>query len=186
MKNLHLAIITGSSIGITIIISIFVFFYVAPSSSVTAVSDALDLSNPTNNNPLGIKAEVIMEPDRLISCPTKCVVTPTPHLILTSNNDTQFVSYEVCNGNFCKKDLTQYVSAHMSNIPQNYTGAVALTPVHINLYDLSWKEGDTVHIIVKAFPVILQPYKDMTREPEKTMVVDLGYSTILGNSTKLS
>lgn len=183
MKTLHLVIITGGSIGIIVTISVFTFFYVSPWTSITAVSDALDLSNPTNNNPLGIKAEVVMEPDRLISCPTKCVIPSTPHLVLTSNNGTQFVSYEVCNGNSCKKDLTQYVYARMSDVPQNYTGTVALTPVPINLYDLSWKVGDTVHIIIKAFPVILQPYKDMIREPEKTMVVDLGDSKILGNST---
>lgn len=180
---MHLSIVTGSGIVITIIFGLFYFFPSTIPSTEIPESAILDLSNSTTENPLGIKAEVVMEPDRLISCPTKCVIPSTPHLVLTSNNGTQFVSYEVCNGNSCKKDLTQYVYARMSDVPQNYTGTVALTPVPINLYDLSWKVGDTVHIIIKAFPVILQPYKDMVREPEKTMVVDLGDSKILGNST---
>ena len=183
MKTLHLSIIVGSGIMIATIFSVLYFF---PSviSGTTESPEAvnLDLSNSTTENPLGIKAQIVMEVDRGIMCPTKCVIPPTPHLVLTSEKGAQFVGYQVCNGTLCKKDkLDNSLYAHLAQVPQNYSGTVWLEASHINLGNLPWSVGDRVHILVKAFPVTLQTNNVVIREPEKTMVIDLGESKIIEN-----
>lgn len=185
MKTLHLSIITGSGIVITMISGI-VFFFPSAISGTAERSESvnLDLSNITTENPLGIKAQVKMEVDTTISCPTKCTIPPTPHLVLTSEKGAQFVGYQVCDGVSCKKDnLDNSLYVHLVQVPQNYSGAVSLEASHINLGNLSWQVGDTVHVLVKAFPVTLQPNNVVTRELKKTMTVDLGQSKIIGDST---
>src|SRR5574340_1039762 len=182
MKTLHLTIIAGSGIIVAIVIGMLYFFPSVIPMTTNQTND-LDLSNPVTANPLGIKARVIMEVDTTIMCPTKCVIPPTPHLVLSSEKGEQFVGYRVCNGVSCKKDkLEDSLYAHLEQVPQNYRGTVWLEASHINLGDLPWNLGDTVHVLVKAFPVTLQPNAVVIREPEKTRVVDLGKSTLGGCS----
>ena len=186
MRVLYLTIITG--VGITVVSlygAIFFLPSILPLTYQYAESTGLDLSNPSNDNPLGIKAQVIIEPDMFIMCPTRCVIPSTPHLVLTSEKGAQFIGYRACDGTSCKEDKIKdapYVT--MSQIPQNYTGPTGLYAPAINLGNLQWKAGDTVHVIIKAFPVTLEPDDVLIREPLKTTVVDLGESKIIQyNST---
>lgn len=198
MKTLHLGIIT--TIGIVALITFGIFLINYKSSTPMCIEDRLsngtcagpvaidlgitdlDLLHSTTENPLGIKAQVTLEPDTAISCIQKCDIPPTPHLVLSSEKGAQFVGYQVCDGISCKKDnLDNSLYVHLEQVPQNYSGAAGLEAGHINLGDLSWNLGDTVHVIVKAFPVTLQPNDIVTRELEKTMTVDLGQSKIIGN-----
>src|SRR5574340_744241 len=197
MKTLQLAIIVGISVCVLAIFGILFFNMqskpmcqegILPNGTcagpamITLGTNDLDLSNPTTENPLGIQAKVAMEKDTLISCIRKCDIPPTPHLILISEKGAQFVGYQVCDGASCKKDvLDNSLYAHLAQVPQNYSGAVGLEASHINLGNLPWSVGDTVHILVKAFPVTLQPNNIVIREPEKTMVIDFGESKIIGN-----
>jgi hypothetical protein len=139
----------------------------------------LDFSNASVENPLGISARVIMQKDTLVSCILQCNITATPHLILTSTVDSQFIAYEVCNNMSCKKDtLTDGLYVHMKNVPKNFSGTIYKELGEINLGDVSWKVGDIVHIKVKAFPAVLLQNETIKRYPEQTTVVDLGKSTI--------
>src|SRR6185312_10882154 len=199
MKTLHLVIITAIGIVAVITSGIFLLNYesVKPTCiegrlpngtcagpvAMDLVLTNLDLLHATTENPLGIKAQVIVEPDTTISCIKKCDIPPTPHLVLSSERGAQFVDYQVCDGISCKKDnLDNSLYVHLNHVPQNYSGAVSLETSHINLGDLSWNLGDSVHVIVKAFPVTLHPDSVVTRESEKTTVVDLGKSKIGGCS----
>ncbi|HJT09784.1 MAG TPA: hypothetical protein VJ771_03295 [Candidatus Nitrosotalea sp.] len=186
MKTLHLAILVGSGITIATIFSVAYFFqsHVLSGARENPESANLDLSNYTKENPLGIKAQIVMEVDTAIMCPTKCVILPTPHLVLTSEKGTQFVGYQVCNGTSCKKDnLDNSLYIHLAQVPQNYSGTVGLEASHINLGNLPWSVGDKVHVLVKAFPVTLQTNNVVIREPEKTMVIDLGDAIIENYTT---
>ena len=156
-------------------------FLVNAVTMVLGITD-LDILHSTTENPLGIKARVIVERDTAISCIQKCDIPPTPHLVLSSEKGAQFTGYQVCNGISCKKDnLDNSLYVHLEQVPQNYSGAVSLEASHINLGDLQWNLGDTIHVIVKAIPVTLQPNNVVTRELEKTMTVDLGQSKIIGD-----
>jgi len=140
----------------------------------------LDFSNASNENPLGIEAKVVNEPDTAIMCPIEnCKIPPTPHLVLTSQKGSQFVGYEVCNGLSCKKDrLSDGLYVWLSNIPENYTGANSIMIGHINLGNLPWKKGDIVHIKVIAFPASLLENNVVIRQTDQIMIVDLGKSRI--------
>ncbi|MDE1766773.1 MAG: PD40 domain-containing protein [Thaumarchaeota archaeon] len=182
MKVLYLAIITAAGI-VAIIIPTAVFFFPSamPGTYQHAESNALDLSGPTTDNPLGITASVVVEQDTSMMCPVKCTISPTPHLVLRSHSGAEFVGYRVCDGGSCKTGrLSDSINASLESIPQNYSGPTGLTPSDINLGDLPWQVGDTVHVIVKAFPVALQPNDILVRQPERTAVVDLGESKITG------
>lgn len=143
-----------------------------------------DMETSTNNvetkNPLGIKGTVIIEADSSIMCPFEnCKVLPTPHLVLTSVNGTQFTEYEVCNGFSCKKDkISDGLYVFLDNIPENYSGTNALTIRHINLGDLPWKKNDIIHIKITAFPATLLENNIVVRHADQTMHVDLGKSRI--------
>lgn len=196
MKTLHLGIITA--IGIITVITSGLFLInesPAPMCAEGRLSNGtcagpvaidlgitdLDLLHSTTENPLGIKAQVIVEQDTAISCPMKCTIPPTPHLVLSSEKGAQFVGYQVCDGISCKKDnLDNSLYVHLEQVPQDYSGAaVSLEASHINLGDLPWNLGDTVHVIVKAFPATLHLNNVVTRELDKTMTVDLGQSKII-------
>ncbi|MDE1841964.1 MAG: PD40 domain-containing protein [Thaumarchaeota archaeon] len=186
MKTLHLSILTTAGI-VAIIIPTAVFFFPSAMSGTYqhVESDALDLSNPTTNNQLGITSSVIVEQDMDIMCPVKCTIVPTPHLVLRSHSGAEFVGYQVCDGGFCKTGrLSNSIDASLDNIPQNYSGPAGLIPSDINLGDLPWQVGDAVHVVVKAFPVVLQPNDILVRHTEKTAVVDLGESKITGLEPK--
>lgn len=143
-------------------------------------STPLDFSNASNENPLGIEAKVVNEPDTTIMCPIEnCKIPPTPHLVLTSRKGSQVVGYEVCDGLSCKKDrLSDGLYVWLSNIPENYAGTSALMISHINLGDLPWKKNDLVHIKVIAFPATLLENNVVVRQTEQIMIVDLGKSKI--------
>jgi plastocyanin len=130
-----------------------------------------------------------VEVDKAITCPTKCIISPTPHLVITSEKGARFVGYQVCDGMSCKQDkLDNSLYVHLAVVPQNYSGTVGFEASPINLGNLPWSVGDTVHILVQAFPVTLEPNNAVTKEPDKIQVVDLGESMIIGtvNSTNVS
>jgi len=203
MKTLYLSIIVGIPVIVAIAVGIVLLNSASyqpmciegrlsngtcagPVAIDLGITDS-DLSHSTTDNPLGIKAQVIMERDTLISCIKKCDIPPTPHLVLSSEKGVQFVGYHICNGVSCKKDnLDNSLYVHLEHVPQNYSGAMGFEASHINLGDLSWQVGDMVHIAVKAFPVVLQPNGTLIREQEKMMTVDLGELKITGSSVNTS
>lgn len=140
----------------------------------------LDFSNASNENPLGIEARVVIEPDTAIMCPIEnCKIPPTPHLVLTSQKSSQFVGYEVCDGLSCKKDrLHDDLYVWLNNIPENYSGTNSIMISHINLGDFPWKKDDIVNIKVIAFPATLLENNVVVRHTDQIMTVDLGKSRI--------
>ncbi|MGI0059501.1 MAG: hypothetical protein ACREBJ_07010 [Nitrosotalea sp.] len=189
MKTLLLAIISAIGIGTGIAVLIIygnISPALAPSpnwnfDTTKNNENNLDFSASTTENPLGIKARIVMEVDRSISCIRPCTIPPSLHLVLTSEKGAQFSGYQVCDGISCKKDnLENSLYVHLDQIPQNYSGATGLEASHINLGDLPWNLGDIVHILVKAFPVTLQPNDVVIRESGKVMTVDLGTSKLGG------
>jgi len=147
----------------------------------------LDVLHATTDNPLGIKAQVTFEQDTAISCIQKCDMPPSLHLVLSSEEGAQFVGYQACDGISCKKDnLDNSLYVHLEHVPQNYSGATGFEASHIYLGDLPWQVGDMVHVVVKAFPVALQPNGTVIKEQEKMMTVDLGELEITGSSVNAS
>lgn len=156
---------------------------VIPQVVINPNDSTLDFSNSVSDNPLGIDAKVVYEVDTLVSCIKKCVMPPTPHLILSSQNGIWFVSYDICDGVSCKKDKINSPYVHLINIPKNYSGATGQEVSHINLQDLPWKIGDFVDIKVKAYPAEFTIDGQIIKYPKRIMTVDLGKSKII-NATR--
>jgi len=138
----------------------------------------MDFSYAEAKNPLGIKAQIIMQQNHFISCPVKCVIPFTPHLVLTAEKGIQFIGYEVCSGS-CKKDkILDGLYVSLENISENYTGASSMQISPIDLGNIGWQKGDTVHIKVMAFPATLLENNVIIRHTEHITMTDLGTSKI--------
>jgi hypothetical protein len=179
MKTLHISIIAGVCVAIALVIYMVWLF-----------TSSYDFSTYTKDNPLGIEANVIYNYNLDLMCPQlPCHASNTFQLNFTSNEGSELIAYNICDGIFCTKKAgfdNNIPYVHLTIAAINFGGVPTYSAGPVMLGDLLWKVGDTVNIRVKVMPVTILDNGSLIHYPEKIMFVDLGESKIIevGNKTK--
>jgi hypothetical protein len=160
MKTFSLTII--SAIGIACIISVSMIWYLT----------SYDTTPVTAENDFGINALVIHRPAGL-GCPTEDCHFPDYYLKINSNSKTFITGYNICDGNSCVKQVGLSIPLPLVN---------SLHPDYRELPlpdNLSWKDGDSVDIKVKAPSTLIM---GIDNSSITTIWIDLGMSEIVRSS----
>ena len=164
-------------ITVPIVVAVTITWYFA---------NSYDFEQYSRENPLGVSARVLYDINHPVPCIKQpCKPHPTYLLQLDSEQGSEIQAFSICNKVLCTKKIFsdfQVVNVRSAN-PQAVSAAVN-TP-YVELLDFPWKVGDTVHIKVRAMPVILLDNGTLVHYPDRLMFIDLGQSTIVQKESNI-